>query len=125
MSEPTVQTYNSNRYQRARIKINLNENETVRTIVSHRPSKFFISLPSNNRNGSVKRQLFFYRIKLSKELGFHATGGVFTSARAQKSAEKAGMECLYQIPYKKFGKQCGIKFNTDTEELKIYAVKIE
>lgn len=60
---------------------------------------------------------------MSKELGFKATGGIFTSEKGQKSAEAAGMECLYQMPYKKFGKKCKITFNTDTEELKFFGIR--
>lgn len=60
--------------------------------------------------------LYLYRVL------FKATGGVFTSHAAQRSAEKAGMVCCYQISYKDFGKQCDIKFNTKTEYLKIYGI---
>lgn len=66
-----------------------------------------------------------FRINLSKALGFRATGGIFTSAKAQRAAEKAGMECLYHVPYKKFGKHCNIVFDSDAEDLKIFAIRTE
>lgn len=62
---------------------------------------------------------------LAKAINQKVTGGIFTSIAAQKTAEKAGMECLYQIPYKEFGEQCEIDFNTDTEYLKIFGKRIE
>lgn len=58
-------------------------------------------------------------------MGFRATGGIFTSAGAQRAAEKSGMDCLYTVSYKKFGKQCSVKFDTDTEDLKIFAIRTE
>lgn len=58
-------------------------------------------------------------------MGLNVTGGIFTSASAQRSAEKAGMECVYQVSYKEFGEQCKIDFNTTTEDLKIFAIKVE
>lgn len=61
-------------------------------------------------------------MELSKSLNYKATGGIFTSAPAQRVAEKAGFECLHEVTYKKFGKHCSITFNTDTEYLKIFAV---
>lgn len=62
---------------------------------------------------------------LSKYLGYKATGGIFTSAPAQRVADKAGFECLHEITYKKFGKRCNFVFDTDTEYLKVFGVKTE
>ncbi|KOB64350.1 Retinol-binding protein [Operophtera brumata] len=84
-----------------------------------------LSVAPEYRRLGIAIELLSARKNLSKELGFRATGGIFTGAKAQISAEKAGMECLYQIPYKKFGKQCNIKFHTDTVELKIFGAKLE
>lgn len=66
-----------------------------------------------------------FRKALAKELGFNVTGGIFTSDSAQKSAEKADMECLFKITYKQFGEKCDIEFDSDTEDLKIFGAKVE
>ncbi|KAL0840305.1 hypothetical protein ABMA28_015577 [Loxostege sticticalis] len=83
-----------------------------------------LSVTPEYRGLGIAVELLKTRMELSRSLGFKATGGIFTSAPAQKSADKAGYECLHEIPYKEFGKQCNITFNTDTESLKIYAMCI-
>lgn len=52
------------------------------------------------------------------------TGGIFTSLSAQISAEKAGMECVYEIPYVQFGEQCKIEFDSAPDNLKLFAKKV-
>ncbi|KAG6446413.1 uncharacterized protein LOC115441096 isoform X2 [Manduca sexta] len=83
-----------------------------------------LSVAPEYRGLGIAVELLKARINLAKELGYRATGGIFTSAGAQRVADKAGMESLYEISYKEFGKQCHIKFDTDTEYLKIYGIKI-
>ncbi|XP_028158701.1 uncharacterized protein LOC114351620 [Ostrinia furnacalis] len=80
-----------------------------------------LSVTPEYRGLGVAVELLKTRLDLSMSLGYKATGGIFTSAPAQRAAEKAGFECLHEISYKKFGKQCNISFNTDTESLKIFA----
>ncbi|CAH0700007.1 unnamed protein product [Spodoptera exigua] len=84
-----------------------------------------LSVAPEYRGLGIAVELLKARINLSKDLGFRATGGIFTSAKAQRAAEKAGMECLYHISYKKFGKNCHIVFDSDAEDLKIYAIRTE
>lgn len=92
-----------------------------------RQPKLIAIAPLTEQTVSIKDfpAILVFRINLSKGLGFRATGGIFTSAKAQKAAERAGMECLYHIPYKKFGKRCNIVFDSDAEDLKIFAVRTE
>lgn len=61
---------------------------------------------------------------MAKEFGYRVTAGIFTGIAAQRCAEKAEMECFYQINYNDFGKKCDVKFDTTTEYLKMYAAKI-
>ncbi|CAH0728795.1 unnamed protein product, partial [Brenthis ino] len=84
-----------------------------------------LSVSPEYRGLGVAVELLKCRKLLAKEEGLTVTGGIFTSASAQRSAEKASMECIYQVPYKKFGEQCKIEFNTSTENLKIFAAKVE
>ncbi|XP_039749121.1 uncharacterized protein LOC120625918 [Pararge aegeria] len=84
-----------------------------------------LSVTPEYRGLGVAVELLKYRMLLAKEEGMSVTGGIFTSEPAQRSADKAGWECLYQVPYKQFGEQCEIDFNTNTENLKIFAVKVE
>ncbi|KAI8428996.1 hypothetical protein MSG28_007585 [Choristoneura fumiferana] len=84
-----------------------------------------LSVAPEYRRLGIATKLLMARIKLAKSLGIRATGGIFTSAAAQQVAEKAGMECLYSIPYIKFGKRCNIQFNDNTENLKIFGKKTE
>ncbi|CAG4937891.1 unnamed protein product [Colias eurytheme] len=84
-----------------------------------------LSVAPEFRRLGISVELLKCRMLLAKELGQHVTGGIFTSTAAQRAAEKAGMECLYQVPYKEFGEQCEIDFNTDTESLKIFGKRIE
>ncbi|CAH0407800.1 unnamed protein product [Chilo suppressalis] len=81
-----------------------------------------LSVKPEYRGLGIAVELLNTRVELSKTLGFIATGGIFTSAPSQRVAEKAGMECLYQVTYKKFAKQCNIVFDTETEHLKIFAI---
>ncbi|XP_049866564.1 uncharacterized protein LOC126367185 [Pectinophora gossypiella] len=81
-----------------------------------------LSVATEYRGLGIAVEVLKARMQLAKELGFRATGGIFTSAPSQRTAEKADMECLYQIPYKQFGKQCNIKFDTKTEYMKIFGV---
>ncbi|CAG9785012.1 unnamed protein product [Diatraea saccharalis] len=81
-----------------------------------------LSVKPDYRRLGIAVELLKARVELSKTLGFMVTGGIFTSAPSQRVAEKAGMECLYQVTYKKFGKQCNIVFDTETEYLKIFGV---
>ncbi|XP_063361301.1 uncharacterized protein LOC134650272 [Cydia amplana] len=84
-----------------------------------------LSVAPEYRRLGIATELLTARIALSKSLGFRATGGIFTSEHGQLAAEKASYECLYTIPYKKFGKLCNIVFNSSTQDLKIYAIKTE
>ncbi|XP_023934987.2 uncharacterized protein LOC112043701 [Bicyclus anynana] len=84
-----------------------------------------LSVSSDYRGLGLAVELLKCRMLLAKEEGFVVTGGIFTSEPAQRSADKAGWESLYQVPYKQFGEQCEIEFNTDTENLKIFAAKVE
>ncbi|CAH2107247.1 unnamed protein product [Euphydryas editha] len=84
-----------------------------------------LSVTPEYRAHGVAVELLKSRMQLTKEAGLNVTGGIFTSASAQRSAEKAGMECVYQVPYKEFGEQCKIDFDTTTEDLKIFAIKVE
>ncbi|XP_059059578.1 uncharacterized protein LOC131852854 [Achroia grisella] len=84
-----------------------------------------LSVTPEYRGLGIGVELLKARMKLTKTLGLKATGGIFTSMQAQRVAAKAGMECLYEITYKKFGKQCHITFDTDTEFLKIFAINID
>ncbi|CAG9560535.1 unnamed protein product [Danaus chrysippus] len=83
-----------------------------------------LSVTPEYRGLGLAVELLKSRMLLTKEGGLSVTGGIFTSAPAQRSAEKAGMDCVYQIPYKQFGEQCNIDFNTTTEDLKIFAIKV-
>ncbi|KAL4706545.1 hypothetical protein ACJJTC_015743 [Scirpophaga incertulas] len=82
-----------------------------------------LSVKPEYRGLGIGVELLRARMELSKALGYRATGGIFTSGPGQHAAEKAGMECLYQVTYKKFGKQCNITFNTDVDCLKIFGVE--
>ncbi|XP_004932030.3 uncharacterized protein LOC101740982 [Bombyx mori] len=82
-----------------------------------------LSVTPEYRGLGIAVELLRARINLARELRFRVTGGIFTGQRAQNSAEKADMECVYKISYKDFGKRCNIKFNTDTKELKFYAIR--
>ncbi|CAK1604292.1 unnamed protein product [Parnassius mnemosyne] len=84
-----------------------------------------LSVAPEYRSLGIAVELLKARKALAKELGFRVTGGIFTSVSAQKSAEKASMECLFKISYKQFGEQCNIEFNSDTEDLKIYGTSVE
>ncbi|XP_031769542.1 uncharacterized protein LOC116413605 [Galleria mellonella] len=84
-----------------------------------------LSVTPEYRGLGIGVELLKARLKLTKTLGLRATGGIFTSMQAQRVAEKAGMECLYEIAYKKFGKQCHVTFDTDTEYLKIFGKSVE
>ncbi|XP_026485907.1 uncharacterized protein LOC113393306 [Vanessa tameamea] len=84
-----------------------------------------LSVSPEYRGHGVAVELLKCRMLLAKEVGLKVTGGIFTSASAQRSAEKAGMECVYHIPYKQFGEQCKIDFNSTTKDLKIFAIKVE
>ncbi|XP_061728797.1 uncharacterized protein LOC133533770 isoform X2 [Cydia pomonella] len=84
-----------------------------------------LSVAPEYRRLGIATKLLTARIALSKSLGFRATGGIFTSEHGQQAAEKANYECLYTVPYKKFGKRCNIIFNSSTQDLKIYAIKTE
>ncbi|XP_045764989.1 uncharacterized protein LOC123867147 [Maniola jurtina] len=84
-----------------------------------------LSVTPEYRGLGVAVELLKCRMLLAKEEGMSVTGGIFTSESAQRSADKAGWECLYQVPYKQFGEQCEIDFNTSTENLKIFAAKVE
>ncbi|XP_053602447.1 uncharacterized protein LOC128670647 [Plodia interpunctella] len=83
-----------------------------------------LSVTPEYRGLGIAVELLKARMKLAKELDFPAIGGIFTSASSQRAAEKAAMDCLYQVTYKKFGKQCGVNFDTNTEYLKIFGVKV-
>ncbi|XP_013186443.2 uncharacterized protein LOC106131788 [Amyelois transitella] len=83
-----------------------------------------LSVTPEYRGLGIAVELLKSRMTLAKELGYQATGGIFTSAPAQRSAEKADMECLHEVPYKKFGKQCGVTFDTNTENLKIFGIQL-
>ncbi|XP_068630776.1 uncharacterized protein [Battus philenor] len=79
-----------------------------------------LSVAPEYRGLGIAVELLKARKSLAKELGFQVTGGIFTSAFAQKAAEKAGMECLFKISYNEFGDKCDIQFNSETEDLKIF-----
>ncbi|XP_013178217.1 PREDICTED: uncharacterized protein LOC106125526 [Papilio xuthus] len=84
-----------------------------------------LSVTPEYRGLGIAVELLKARKALAKELGFKVTGGIFTSDSAQKSAEKADMECLFKISYKQFGEQCDIEFDSETEDLKIFGAKVE
>ncbi|CAH2075355.1 unnamed protein product, partial [Iphiclides podalirius] len=84
-----------------------------------------LSVAPAYRGLGIAVELLKARKTLAKELGFRVTGGIFTSVSSQKSAEKAGMECLFKISYKQFGERCEIEFNSDTEDLKIFGTNVE
>nr|ATY51973.1 CRAL-TRIO domain-containing protein [Heliconius melpomene] len=84
-----------------------------------------LSVSTEYRGLGVAVELLKCRKLLAKEEGLNVTGGIFTSASAQRSAEKADMESIYEVPYKEFGDQCNINFNTNTENLKIFAARVE
>ncbi|KAM3962289.1 uncharacterized protein ACR2FA_003519 [Aphomia sociella] len=84
-----------------------------------------LSVTPEYRGLGIGIELLKARMKLTSALGFKVTGGIFTSMQAQRVAEKAGMEYLYEIPYKKFGKKCHVTFDTDTEHLKIFGKRID
>ncbi|CAB3243414.1 unnamed protein product [Arctia plantaginis] len=69
-----------------------------------------LSVALEYRMLGIAVELLKARINLCKDLGFRAPGGIFTSAKAQRAAEK-------------FGKQCSVRFDTDTEDLKIFAIQ--
>ncbi|KAJ2947051.1 hypothetical protein O0L34_g16398 [Tuta absoluta] len=81
-----------------------------------------LSVTPEYRGLGIAVELLKARTRLSKEAGYRATGGIFTSASSQRAAVKTGWECLYSIPYKQFGEQCKIKFDTKTEHLKIMGI---
>ncbi|CAF4897683.1 unnamed protein product [Pieris macdunnoughi] len=84
-----------------------------------------LSTAPKYRRLGISVELLKCRMMLAKAIDQTVTGGIFTSIAAQKAAEKAGMECLYETSYKDFGVQCEIDFNTDTEYLKIFGKRIE
>ncbi|CAG9134911.1 unnamed protein product [Plutella xylostella] len=83
-----------------------------------------LSVAPQYRGLGIAVELLKARLNLAKTLGFKVTGGIFTSESAQRSAEKAGYGCCYQTPYKEFGNQCDIHFDTKKEYLKIFATKV-
>ncbi|XP_041976208.1 uncharacterized protein LOC121730995 [Aricia agestis] len=84
-----------------------------------------LSVLPEYRTLGIAVEMLKCRVSLAKELGFAVTGGIFTSASAQRAAEKAAMDCVYQISYKEFGEQCEINFDTSTESLKFFAKKTD